>query len=554
MKDRIYGLETEYALIHNSDNKERILDKGKIFNLLDDALTKRYKTQSGFSEKSELIELKEGRFIENGARFYYDTGHAEWAAPECRSIKDAVIFDKAGERILEELIPLAEEKMRNIGCNGKILIIKNNVDHIGGTYGCHENYLLQRNINLMKNKTMLNYLITFLVTRQIFSGAGKVGISEEIVSATHTIPYQISQRADFIYCETSDFTAREPDTRAIIDTRDEPLADEDRYRRLHLILGDSNISDWSNFLKLGTTGIVLQMIEDNYLNRDFVLANPIASIKEISYNPTCKIELLLKNGSYLTPVAIQKRYLQMAKDYSSHQRLNQENLQVIEMWEEVLNKLEEDPNLLATKIDWVIKRRLLDQYISEQKTTWDEVGKWNYVITKTKKVIGERSEKEITDIKTFFRKSLPEKLSSLEEYMRIKGLDWKDYFHQLNVYYGLRERDIRYHDINTQNGLFYLLLNAGLVDRLFNANEIEYGKHNPPSNTRANIRGKIIKKASEQNMKVLVDWAKIGLDGSDRIIEIKDPFASSNDEVQKVIDKCFPGRGNIFFRMGNILR
>jgi proteasome accessory factor A len=535
MKDRIYSLETEYAIAHNTNNPDRVLDKGEIFNLLDTALAGKYNTQCGFSEKRGPIEFKEGRFIENGARFYYDTGHAEWAAPECRSAADAVIFDKAGESVLNELIPLAEKKMRENGYDGNLYIVKNNVDPMGSTYGCHENYLTGRDNDLMRKRDSLNFLITFLVTRQLFCGAGKVGMMDDMISASRPVLYQLSQRADFIYYETSDFTTREPDTRAIVDARDEPLADDNRYRRLHLILGDSNMSEWSSFLKLGTTGIVLRMIEDNHIDRNLALADPIAAIKEISHDPLCKTEVPLNKGRVSTPINLQKEYLKMARNYFSKRDISEETSIILDMWEEVLGALEDDPMLLSTKIDWVIKKKILIRYIEEQRSNWEEVSNWNYVITKTKNVIRERNKNSMPDIRTFIRKNLRRRFDIIEEYMRLKNLDWKDYFHQLKIYYGIRERDIRYHDIDSRRGLYYILHNHEMIESLFYPEDIESGKYNPPSDTRAKIRGDFIKKACNRGTKISVDWTKVKQNGSKRVVWLNDPFSSSDTGVGRLI-------------------
>ena len=256
MQKRIYGLETEYGIIFTPEGRKTLPVEKAIRFLFEKLITTEH-----------FLNV----FLENGARFYQDTGcHPEYATPECASPRDLVIFDRAGERILEDLQLYAEEKIREERVPGKLSIFKNNTDFVGNSYGCHENYLVDRDVDFYY---LAEQLIPFLVTRQIFSGAGKVFQTQDGVH------YCISQRAQHIYQKISGTTTND---RSIINTRDEPHADREKYRRLHVIVGDSNMSEYTNFVKIATAAVVLQMIEDGFINKDFTLRHPVKAIKDIS--------------------------------------------------------------------------------------------------------------------------------------------------------------------------------------------------------------------------------------------------------------------------------
>lgn len=542
MQDRIYGLETEYGLRHHSDNSDKFLNESQIFSLLEKAIETEYLTQTGFDDVSHNINFKEGKFIENGARFYYDTGHAEWATPECRSASDAVIHDKAGEKVLQEMLSVAESKMRAEGYSGNLHVIKNNIDQKGSTYGCHENYLISNIVDLLRSKDHLNFLVTFLTTRQIFCGSGKVGLPEDKISASKPSFYQISQRADYTFKITSDFTLRTPDTRAIVDARDEPLSDGHKYKRLHLILGDSNLSEWSNFLKLGITGLILQMIEDNEITTKFLLADPIAAIREISCDPQCEVKLELRRGASLTAVEIQRNYLEIANRYFEKKKPSAEQSFILKKWDEVLSALANDPMSLSGKLDWVIKKSLLEQYINKQASSWDEVSAWFFVIGKSNQVVRNKNEDQISDIKSFIHETLPKQFALLQEYMDIRKLDWKDYWKQLKIYYRLKEIDIQYHDLNIDKGLYFLLQRKNMIAQLFDPASIESGMKKPPQDTRARIRGNFIKKYCNLDIKIQVDWNKIKVRNSKKVIELNDPFIYSDEDFDKLKKRVFSNK------------
>src|SRR5688500_11912471 len=265
-------------------------------------------------------------FLENGARLYLDVGsHPEYATPECDSIYDLVVHDKAGERILEQLLTFAEQRLREEGIRGVIYLFKNNTDSAGNSYGCHENYLTSRRDDFGHYAEVL---IPFLVSRQIYAGAGKV------LQTARGAMYCVSQRAEHIWEGVSSATTR---SRPIINTRDEPHADAERFRRLHVIVGDSNMSEYTNYLKMGTASIVLRMLEeDKGVWRDLTLENPIRAIREISHDITCKRKVRLATGRELSAFEIQSEYLTRAQEFAARKGLGEQETRALGMWEHVM--------------------------------------------------------------------------------------------------------------------------------------------------------------------------------------------------------------------------
>ncbi|MFZ9359500.1 MAG: proteasome accessory factor PafA2 family protein, partial [Ilumatobacteraceae bacterium] len=268
MDRRIFGLENEYGVTCTLRGQRRLSP--------DEVARYLFRKVVSWGRSSNV-------FLENGARLYLDVGsHPEYATPECDSIHDVVVHDKAGERILEELLIGAEQRLRDEGIRGTIYLFKNNTDSAGNSYGCHENYLTSRSDEIEKYSEVL---IPFLVTRQIFTGAGKV-----LQTARGPI-YSIAQRAEHIWEGLSSATTR---SRPIINTRDEPHADAEKYRRLHVIVGDSNMSEYTNFVKVGSTACLLKMMEDeSCVLRDLTLENQTRAIREISHDITCRRKIRL---------------------------------------------------------------------------------------------------------------------------------------------------------------------------------------------------------------------------------------------------------------------
>jgi proteasome accessory factor A len=449
MKKRIYGLENEFGIAFTC-NGRRTLPSEKVVRYLFEKLI----TTEGFLNV----------FLENGARFYLDTGcHPEYATPECASPMDVMIYDKAGERILENLLNYAQNKVHEEGFQGELAIFKNNTDFVGNSYGCHENYLADRTADFYY---MAEQLIPFLVTRQIFTGAGKV------FRTRRGTVYHISQRAQHIRQKISGTTTNE---RSIINTRDEPHAIKEKYRRLHIIVGDSNMSEFSTYLKVGTTALVLQMIEDDFLPPIFSLRNPVRAIKDISRDLTCREAVPLNSGKKYSALELQKEYLDLAHRYYSTRPMSPEAADILQKWEYVLTKLEEDPMQLHQEIDWIIKLHLLQAY-------------------------GERTN-----------------LSPEASGDRMLMLD------------------LQYHDIRREKGLYFLLERKGQVVRLASDEQIEKAMVDPPQNTRAKMRGELIKLAKMKRIPYDLDWNYIRIGYLLNLwVKCNDPFQEENEKVTQL--------------------
>jgi proteasome accessory factor PafA2 len=359
--------------------------------------------------------------LPNGARYYVDHAHPEYSTPECASPRELIVHDKAGERVLERSL---EEIGRILPPGQRIAIYKNNSDGKGNSYGTHENYLVDRATPFAN---IVRDLTPFFVSRQVFTGAGKVG-GEAPWDEQGRLGYQLTQRADFFETEVGlETTLKRP----IINTRDEPHADPEKYRRLHVIIGDANMCEVSTFLKVGTTALVLKMIEDEFLP-DLSLQNPVASLHEISRDITCTRQLRLRDDRRLSAIQIQWEYLEHAKKYVEQEDDSLENADVLERWEQTLTALEDDPLSLHRELDWVAKHRVLEGYRERD------------------------------------------------------GLEWSDP--------KLRLIDLQYHDVRRDKGLYYRLANAGKVERLVDDADVQRAVMEPPEDTRAYFRGRCIGK------------------------------------------------------------
>jgi proteasome accessory factor A len=392
------------------------------------------RTQVRISEAENALTNKA---LTNGARYYVDHAHPEYATPECRSALDVIACDKAGERILER-----SRQRANAALDGahEIHVYKNNSDHKGNSYGCHENYTVDAHTyQRLFRETGLRELIPFLVSRQIICGAGKVGQEN---CAVPRPGYQISQRADF--CETV-FSIKTMSGRPLLNTRDEPHADRRRFRRLHIILGDANMSEVSMYLKVGTTQLVLRMIEDGAITKGVPLDAPLQAVRDISLDTTCKAKVRLRNGRELDAIELQSEYLEMAQAYSATHSLNAEEKDVLNRWERTLRLLREDPMQLRRELDWVIKKWLLEQQITR------------------------------------------------------RGLDW--------TAPRLRQLDIQYHCIEPDKSLFYLLQDAGQVERIIGDAGIEHFVRNSSEDTRAYTRAMCLEKYGQAVW--AVNWERV---------------------------------------------
>ena len=448
MKPRIFGLENEYGLIF-SPNGRIYLPMEKVLGYIFEGLIPN--------------SWPSNAFLVNGARFYQDTGcHPEYSTPECDNITDLVIHDKAGERLLEACLPAAEERLREEGLSGEIYIFKNNTDSLGNTYGCHENYLMRRDVDFWK---VTEQLIPFFVTRPIFSGSGKV------LKVSGKAVFFISQRAQHIHEKTSSSTTS---SRSIINTRDEPHADAEKYRRLHIIVGDSNMSEYATYLKVGTAALVLGMIEDGFTVPAMELEDPVKAIREISRDPTLKKKVKLDDGRQMSALEIQKVYYDKALDYVATQPHHPVIDDIITKWGYILEKLSDDPMQLTREVDWVAKRTLIQSYVDKKGCGWD-------------------------DPRVFLM-------------------------------------DLQYHDVKRTRGLFYLMENKGLMDRVVDEEAVQRAMSVPPQSTRAKVRGDFIRFARAKNRSYTVDWTYLKLNGYwEETILCMDPFSAQNRRVEELV-------------------
>jgi proteasome accessory factor A len=453
MKRRIYGLETEYGIIDLSDDS---LAEVSALDYFFRVIYEKIRSAAGYQNRF---------FYLNGAYIYLEnTGkHPEYATPECASVKNLVRWDKAGERIFEEaMAEVNREMVATRQSDRQIRLYKNNTDASGlTTYGCHENYLVSRQI---EETRLYQYLIPFLITRQILCGSGYID----------ELGFKISQRSDFIYqVQSQGSTDATTANRPIIHIKDEPLANKELWRRLHLILGDANMCQISTFLKVGTTALVLRMAEDGFSPESFPLkiSEPVEALKKINANPFCLIKL--KNSeddcAEVTAIQIQRNYLNWNKEYlSGLTEIDPEWPEITEIWEATLDALEEKPEELFGRIDWVTKKRLMESILEKRGFDWDGL------------------KKEI---------SSPEGQNLLNT---------------------LKTIDLHYHDIRSDAGLYNLLEKEGLAETIISEKEIQVAKTEPPTDTRANWRASFLRLPEDerfhQNVRVqIMEWDSVNL-------------------------------------------
>ncbi|GHG67541.1 Pup--protein ligase [Streptomyces griseocarneus] len=450
MDRRIFGLENEYGVTCTFRGQRRLSP--------DEVARYLFRRVVSWGRSSNV-------FLRNGARLYLDVGsHPEYATPECDSVTELVTHDKAGERILEGLLVDAERRLHEEGIAGDVYLFKNNTDSAGNSYGCHENYLVARHGEFSR---LADILIPFLVTRQLICGAGKV------LQTPRGAVYCVSQRAEHIWEGVSSATTR---SRPIINTRDEPHADAERYRRLHVIVGDSNMSETTMLLKVGATDLVLRMIEAGTVMRDLTLENPIRAIREVSHDVTGRRKVRLASGREASALEVQQEYYEKAVDFCERRGIRTGTVErVLELWGRALEAIrDEDLDRISTEIDWVMKYQLIERYRAKNNITM--------------------SHPRIAQI------------------------------------------DLAYHDIHRRRGLYYLLERRGQAARVCNDLKIFEAKSVPPQTTRARLRGDFIRRAQEQRRDFTVDWVHLKLnDQAQRTVLCKDPFRSVDDRVEKLI-------------------
>ncbi len=380
---KVLAIETEYGIsVPGMPEANPITTSSLLINAYVNELTPRFEwdyvdespgndargfslePSGGYDFDSHLVNT----VLTNGARFYVDHAHPEYSSPECISPIQATLYDKAGEEVLRRAMS-ASERLRSHG--SRVVVYKNNSDRKGNSYGCHENYLMDRSIPFVD---IVSQVVPFFVTRQIFAGAGKVG-SEMAGREGQAVSFQLSQRADFFEEEVGlETTLKRP----IVNTRDEPHADQRRFRRLHFILGDANLSETSTWLKLGTTAIILAMIEDGVLaDLDIGLRYSVGALREISWDPTLTRAVALADGRKMRALEIQWEYLRRAREYGNSRGFSflgdpQEGERLLKAWEETLEALEHDPMSLADRLDWVAKYQLMKGFCDRHGCGFDD--------------------------------------------------------------------------------------------------------------------------------------------------------------------------------------
>ncbi|MGC0420422.1 depupylase/deamidase Dop [Embleya sp. AB8] len=484
---RVMGIETEYGIsVPGHPNANAMLTSSQIVNAYAAAMQRARRARWDFEEENPLRDARgfdlareladssqltdedvglANVILTNGARLYVDHAHPEYSAPETTNPRDAVIWDKAGERIMAE----AARRAGELPGGQQILLYKNNTDNKGASYGTHENYLMQRATPFAD---IVRHLTPFFVSRQVICGAGRVGIGQD--GSAHG--FQISQRADYFEVEVGlETTLKRP----IINTRDEPHADAEKYRRLHVIIGDANLSEVSTYLKLGTTALVLSMIEDRFLGNDLTVDQPVRTLHEVSHDPTLKQLITLRNGRKLTAIQLQLEYLELARKYVENRfgkDVDADTTDVLDRWESVLARLETDPMSLARELDWVAKLQLLEGYRQRDALEWDAPR--------------------------------------------------------------LHLVDLQYADVRPDKGLYNKLEDR--FERIAGEAEVQRAVHLPPEDTRAYFRGRCLEQYADEVAAASWDSVIFDVAGHDSLQRVPtlEPLRGTKAHVKDLLDRC----------------
>ncbi|MFE5333887.1 depupylase/deamidase Dop [Embleya sp. NPDC056575] len=484
---RVMGIETEYGIsVPGHPNANAMLTSSQIVNAYAAAMQRARRARWDFEEENPLRDARgfdlareladssqltdedvglANVILTNGARLYVDHAHPEYSAPETTNPRDAVIWDKAGERIMAE----AARRAGELPGGQQILLYKNNTDNKGASYGTHENYLMQRATPFAD---IVRHLTPFFVSRQVICGAGRVGIGQD--GSTHG--FQISQRADYFEVEVGlETTLKRP----IINTRDEPHADAEKYRRLHVIIGDANLSEVSTYLKLGTTALVLSMVEDRFLGNDLTVDQPVRTLHEVSHDPTLKQLITLRSGRKLTAIQLQLEYLELARKYVENRfgkDVDADTTDVLDRWESVLARLETDPMSLARELDWVAKLQLLEGYRQRDALDWDAPR--------------------------------------------------------------LHLVDLQYADVRPDKGLYNKLEDR--FERIAGEAEVQRAVHLPPEDTRAYFRGRCLEQYADEVAAASWDSVIFDVAGHDSLQRVPtlEPLRGTKAHVKDLLDRC----------------
>ncbi|MEO6318973.1 MAG: depupylase/deamidase Dop [Acidimicrobiales bacterium] len=487
---KVLGIETEYGIIVRGGDSNPIAASSVLINAYVQELARAGAATGatqvgwdfedehpgndarGFSAEGSMPPDIETHLVNavltNGARYYVDHAHPELSTPECADPRSIVVFDRAAELILQRSMVAATALLPP---GQEIVVYKNNSDRKGNSYGTHENYLMDRSVPFSK---IVAHVMPHFITRQIFTGAGKVGTEASGLNSAD-VPYQLTQRADFFEEEVGlETTLKRP----IVNTRDEPHADAQKYRRLHVIVGDANLSEVATFLKVGTTALVLAMIEDDWLTRNLLPARPVQALREVSYDMTLAQPIEMADGSSMTALEAQWELFDRARKFAEENGLgciggDDVGQEVLRRWEEALTGLETDPASLATTVDWVAKHRLLDAYRERHGLRWDDAR--------------------------------------------------------------LAAMDLQYHDLRPEKSL---AARVGL-ERIVSDVEMTAGMTQPPPDTRAYFRGRCLQRWPESI--VAANWDSLVFDvGGDplRRVPMMEPLRGTQAHVGSLIDGC----------------
>ncbi len=487
---RVMGTETEYGVsVPGHPSANAMLTSSQVVNAYAGSASSRarrarwdfeeenpLRDARGFdlarevADPSQLTDEEMGLanlILTNGARLYVDHAHPEYSTPECTNPRDIVVWDKAGERIMAE----AAARAAQVPGAQPITLYKNNTDNKGASYGAHENYLMRRETPFAE---IVRHLTPFFVSRQVVCGSGRVGIGQD----ARTAGFQISQRADFFEVEVGlETTLKRP----IINTRDEPHANAEKYRRLHVIIGDANLAEVSTYLKVGTTSLVLAMIEDGFLDLDLSVERPVTELHDVSHDPALAHLVTLRSGRKLTGVQLQMEYCEQARKYVEDRYGSDADavtLDVLERWESVLTRLENDPRSLRRELDWVAKLDLLEGYRSRDGLDWDSP--------------------------------------------RLEAID------------------LQYSDVRPGKGLYHLLAARGRFERIVDDRAIEHAVLHPPEDTRAFFRGRCLALYGDQVAAASWDSVIFDLPGHDSLqrIPMLEPLRGTRQHVGQLLERC----------------